>query len=64
MEEIRSYYDKKINLKNSNEFVKLAYTDIDLYHLTLTKTRYKSLLTTLSEKEVSKISKKDTKKKK
>lgn len=60
MEEIRLYYDKKINIKNGNDFVKLVYTDVDSYHLTLTKTRYKSLLTVLNEKEISEISKKDT----
>lgn len=60
MEKIRLYYDKKINIKNSNPFVKLVYTDIDLYHLTLTKTRYKTLITTLKESEISDITKKDT----
>lgn len=60
MEEIRCYYDNKINIKNGNDFVKLAYTDIDLFHLTLTKTRYKGLLNVLSENEISEITKKDT----
>lgn len=43
MESIRLKYDKFINTDPDKQFIKLVYTDIDAYHLVLTKLRFKSL---------------------
>lgn len=50
IEELRVYYDSKIN-DTENEYIKLSFTEGEGYHFICTKVRYQTLLKALTKKE-------------